>query len=432
MATPTRRLPWPHRVAPRLHYGWWVAGGCSLLSFAVVGIGFYGMVVLLDALVVERGWSREFVSAATSLYWIVTGLVSLTIGRAVDRFGARRFIALGAVVMALALYWIGRMGAAWQILPAYTLLAVGFSLAGAISTGALVTRWFMGRRALAMTLSHSGVSAGGIVLTPLMTGWIQQLGMQVALDRLAIVLLAIALPLALFVLRSGPEAFGLEPQGAGSFRLQEGALADAQKRIWRRREVLRTTAFRVLAAAYAIMLLCQVATTMHLLSFLRERLDAETAALGVSSLAFGSLLARSLIGPLADRLSKRWLAAGLFAFQGAMVLVLASVSGTTLLLGASLGIGFTIGNIFMLQALLVGELFGQASFATAMGLQQLVSQVASGLGPLVLGLLYALHGGYPTAFLWLAGGAFAAAALISQVHAPDPEGHGEEGRPASS
>lgn len=418
MAPPHRRLPWLHRLTPRLFYGWWVALGCSLLSFAVVGVGFYGMVVLLDALVTERGWSRESVSAATSLYWVSTGLVGLTIGRAVDRFGARRFIAAGAFVMAGALVWIGRITAPWEVVPAYVMLAMGFALAGAISTGALVTRWFVGRRALAMTLSHTGVSAGGIVLTPLMTGWIHDLGMQVALDRLAIFLLAVALPLALFVLRSGPEAYGLEP--AGAREVPDEGVVDPQARIWGRTELVRTTTFRMLASAYGLMLLCQVATTMHLLSYLREQLDAETAALGVSSLAFGSLVGRSVIGPLADRLEKRRLAAALFAFQAVMVVVLAAASERSLLLAASLGIGLTVGNIFMLQALVVGELFGQASFATAMGVQQVVSQVSSGFGPVVLGMLYGVHGGYPAAFLWLAGGAFVAAWLVWRVPAPEP------------
>ena len=401
-----------------MYYGWFVAVGCSLLAFAVVGIGFYGMVVLLDALVQERGWSREWVSGATSLYWVVTGLSGLVIGRGVDRFGARRFIGLGALLMALALAWIGRMTHSWELIPAYSLLALGFSLAGAISTGALVTRWFVGRRALAMTLSHTGVSAGGILLTPLMTGWIQASGLQVALDRLAVFVLVVALPLVFFVLRSGPENFGLTAYGVSSGASEDHAAPAG--RVWTRAEIVRTRTFQMLALAYGLMLLCQVALTMHLLAFLRERLDAETAALGVSSLALGSLVARTLVGPFADRFSKRWLAAGLFAFQGVMVIVLASVSGTLPLLAACLGVGVTIGNIFMLQALIVGELFGQASFATALGVQQVVSQAASGLGPLALGLLVAFHGGYPPAFLWLAGGALVASVLITRVPPVQP------------
>ncbi len=420
MAT-TPPPPWLQRLTPRLFYGWWVAVGCSLLSLLVVGTGFYGMVILLDALVTDRGWSRASVSAATSAYWVITGLVGLAIGRGVDRLGARRFLAAGAVLMAAALVVIGRLTAPWQVLPAYALLAAGFALAGAIPTSALITRWFTRRRSLAMTVSHTGVSLGGILLTPLLTGWIRSEGLTVALDRLALLLLVVTLPLIAGVLRSGPERFGLHPDGdGGSSADATGGGTVAAERTWGRGEVLRTRTFQLLATAYGVMLTCQVATSMHLLAFLRERLDAETAALGVSALALGSFLGRLSVGPLADRLPKRHLAAGLFAFQGAMVVVLAGSTGRVPLLAASLGFGVTVGNIFMLQSLIVAELFGRLSFGTAMGMQQVVSQVASGCGPLLLGLLVGVHGGYPAALLWLAAGAAVAAVLITRVRPPEP------------
>jgi predicted MFS family arabinose efflux permease len=252
-------------------------------------------------------------------------------------------------------------------------------------------------------------------------GWIRADGLTPALDRLALLLLVVALPLVAAVLRSGPERFGLHPDGEDpDAPAHTGASDMTPDRTWERREVLRTRTFQTLATAYGLILTCQVATSMHLLSFLRERLDAETAALGVSALALGSFLGRLTVGPLADRVPKRHLAAGLFAFQGAMVAILAGSTGRIPLLAASLGFGVTVGNIFMLQSLLVAELFGRLSFATAMGMQQVVSQVASGCGPLLLGLLVGVHGGYPTALLWLAAGAACASVLITRVRPPEP------------
>jgi len=385
----------------------------------VVGVGFYGLVVLLDALVAERGFTREQVSLVTTTYWVTVGLVGLLIGRGVDRLGARGFITAGLCLMAGSLVWIGRIEDARQIYPAYIVLALGFAMAGAIPNGALVTRWFVRKRARAMTISHTGVSLGGILLVPLTTGWIDAHGLQVALDRLALLLLAIGLPIVAWVLRFDPHAFGLEPDGgAGGAASREALHFSVQSRVWSRGEVLRSPAFRTLAAAYALMLLCQVGYSMHQLAFLRERIGLELASWGVSCVAFGSLSARLVLGPLADRVSKRRMGAALFAFQAVMIVVLANAEGPVLLLAASLGFGLTVGTIFMLQALLVGEIFGRVSFATAMGMQQVVSQVASGMGPLVLGLLAATEGGYAGALYWLAGGALAAAFLLTRLEAP--------------
>ena len=80
--------------------------------------------------------------------------------------------------------------------------------------------------------------------------------------------------------------------------------------------------------------------------------------------------------------------------------------------------GFTIGNVFMLQALLVAECFGVRSFATVLGMLQLVTQTASGLGPFALGVLHGRLGGYSEALLPISGLAFVAAVLVSRVRPP--------------
>ena len=426
-ATP-RSLPRLHRLAPNLFYGWIVALGCGLLSFVVVGIGFYGLVVFMDALVAERGWDRAQIAAATSLYWIVTGLVGIPIGRGVDRFGARGFLLAGVLVMACALIGIGRITAPWQIFPWYVLLAIGFSLAGSIPSGAIITRWFSARRGMAMMLAHTGVSLGGIVLVPLFSAWIAAEGLTVAVDRLAAILLVVALPVIGLVLRSDPHSHGLVADGGASSRTAArselaGSGPSSQA------DILRSPAFRRLAAAFGLMLFCQVAFTMHELAFLRGRLGPELAALAVSLTAGGSLVGRLVVGSFADRIDRRPLAAALFLLQAAMVVLAATADGTPALLLAAAGFGFTIGNIFLFQSLLVAEIFGTASFGTALGLLQLVSQIASGLGPVALGLLRTAHGAYEPALGWLAAGACVAAGIVLTIRRPGGDAAGRPERP---
>ena len=409
-------LPVLARLAPRVYYGWFIAVGCGLLSFAVVGVGFYGVVVFLDALVAVRGWDPIEVSAATSLYWIVTAVAGMALGRSVDRFGARGFLAAGIVVMAAALVWIGRLEDPDHVFPAYVLLGIGFSLAGNIPNSAIITRWFVQRRSTAMMISHTGVSIGGMLLVPVSTGWIEADGLTVTTDRLAILLLVVGLPVILWVLRFDPRAFDLEPDGGGLPESDRPELSPAhQQRAWRRRDVLRSRAFQRLAAAFGLMLFCQVAFAMHELAFLRGRIGAELAALAVSTTAASSFAARFVIGYFADRVAKRKLAAGLFGMQAAMIALAAVAEGAPALLLAAAGFGATVGSIFLLQALLVGELFGMESFGAALGLQQLVSQATSGLGPLALGALYGYYGAYEPALAWLVGGAAVATVLVWRV-----------------
>jgi MFS family permease len=408
---------------PRVYYGWPIAVASSLQSFVVVGVGFYGMAVFLDALCTERGWSRTEVSFATSLYFVTSGVAGIGIGRSVDRRGARGWIVAGALVMAIALLAIGRVDAPGQLFGLYPLLALGFSMCGPVPMGAITTRWFVARRALAMSIATTGVSVGGVVLVPLTTRLILERGLAETTALLALLVLTVVWPVAGFVLRWDPREHGLEPDGgAASAHRAHPALLAAQDRVWSSREVLRTPAFWILVTAFGAILFCQVATAMHQLALLRVHMDAQTAAFAVSTTAFGSIVARLVVGSFADRVSKRRLGVALMLIQAGALLTFATASAVPLLYLGSAVFGFTIGNLFMLQALLVGDLFGRRSFGKVMGLLQLLTQTASGLGPWALGLLYAAFGGYPPGLAVLAGVALVAAGVLARVRPPGPTG----------
>jgi MFS family permease len=414
-------LPALHRLAPRAYYGWFIAAGLACLSSVVVGVGFYGIAVFLDALAGERGFPRAQVSFATTLYFIGTGVAGALIGRSVDRHGARVWILAGTAVMALALLALGRVTAPGELVPVYLLLAAGFAMTGNVPTSAVLTRWFVARRARAMSISQTGVSLGGVVLVPWMVYLAREHGLAAATMGLAALVVGVGWPVAAFVLRGDPVDHGLTPDGnAPGVAAAPAALLAAQQRVWTPREALRTPAFWFLVGAFSAILFCQVGTAMHQLSLLRVHLDARTASLALSTTAAGSFAARLAVGSFADRVSKRRLCALLMCVQGAAIAGFAFCTQALPLFAVSLVFGITIGNVFMLQALLVGECFGMRSFATVLGLMQLITQTASGLGPFALGLLHDALGSYARGVLPLVALAGVGAALVLRVRPPPP------------
>jgi len=418
---PPKPLPALHRLAPDRYYGWFIAFGLAAMSSVVVGIGFYGMAVFLDALASARLLTRAQASLATTLYFVATGVGGWGIGRSVDRYGSRRWIAAGAPLMAVALVALGRVDSFAQVLAVYLLLALGFSMIGNVPTSAILTRWFVAQRARALSIAQTGVSIGGVVLVPLTVGWVRTHGLGAATAWLGALVLGVGWPICAWVLRADPRDHGLAPDGRepGAPALP-AALQASESRVWTRREALRTRCFWLLVGAFSAILFCQVGTAMHQLSLLRESLDAKLAALAVSTTAAGSFAARLAVGGVADRLDKRRLAAGLMALQGAAVAGFSWFVQAPPLFACALIFGVTIGNVFLLQALLVAELFGARSFATTLGLLQLITQTASGLGPFALGLLHDALGGYARALRVLAALAVVAALLVRRVQAPEP------------
>ena len=406
--------------------------GASCVSFVVVGIGFYGMAVFLDALCSERGWPRTQVSFATTLYFVTSGLVGPIVGRGVDRHGPRVWMAAGAVVMALALLAIGVVSEPWHLGVVYPLLAVGFAMTGPIPASAIVNHWFEAQRARAMSIAQTGVSVGGIVMVPIVSRVVIDDGLGTATLGLALLLVCVVVPVVAFVLRDSPRPLGLEPDGAAAPAPGDPPVPASHH--WTSRQAIATPTFWGLVIAFSGILFCQVATAMHQISVLRVHLTPEVAALAVSTTAAGSFVARLVVGSFADRVDYRKLGVVLILFQATSIATLSFADSGPWLFAASLFFGFTVGNLFMLQSLIVADLFGVASFGAVLGSLQLVTQTASGLGPLALGGLHAVFDGYAPGLRVLAGLAVLSALVLTRVPRPRPPGPSSDGlaSPATS
>jgi MFS family permease len=86
--------------------------------------------------------------------------------------------------------------------------------------------------------------------------------------------------------------------------------------------------------------------------------------------------------------------------------------------GFVLIIGFTIGNVYLMQTLLVAEKFGQVSLGTVLGVIGLAVQVGSGAGPLLVGWLEDRSGSYTLPFTISAATTLLSAIVILLAKAP--------------
>ena len=422
---PRRREPWLARaVRPTAFYGWYIAGACLVMMCVTVGVSYYGLSLFLKPLRDEHGWSNTVVSGATGAFFVISGVAAFAAGPYIDRAGPRRFLAIGITLTALSATAVGFVDEVWQLYAAYTVLAVAYGLGAVVPVSTLVSRWFIHQRAKAMMISSTGVSLGGAVLVPIGAVLIEHGGLRLAAPMLGLVVFVIAMPVLLLVVAASPAELGLEPDGgyvpAGPPRLDAGS----QYRVWTRREALASVPFWAATAAFFLALGATTAVLIYQLSFLQEpdKLGSRSAAaLAVTTTTIGSILARTVVGFVADRHDKRRMSAVLFVAQAAAIAGYLVVHETIPIYVAALLFGFTVGNVYLVQSLLIGELFGLVSFATVFGMVSLASQIGSGLSLIVVGALVDAHG-YTVPFLVLAGADLLAAAVVLLARPPRTSG----------
>ncbi|MDZ7728917.1 MAG: MFS transporter [Dehalococcoidia bacterium] len=402
MSGDSPRIPPAYRILPgNIYYGWYVTIACAVLMFVGVGVGYYGLAVYLSPLQDEHGWSNTAVSGATGIYFSLSGLAGAAIGPYIDRKGPLPFMVAGVICTGVAASAIGYVESLWQLYAVYSVLAIGFGMAGGVAVNSIMTRWYVQRRAKAMSISATGVSAGGVVLSPLIAKLIDIGGIELASPLMGLLVLTVALPVIFLVLAWDPSQLGLKPDGntvpAPSTR---STLSDeVQLRRWPRSAAMRTVSFWAILVAFLLVLMAQTGFVIHQISFLEDRMGSRSeAAFALSLTAFGSIVARLIVGMFADAIDKRLLTFGLFVVQATSVLLVVYIDSIATTWLFTFIFGFTIGNVYMMQALIVGEIFGVVSFGSIFGLITLAGQVGSGGGPFAVGILEDATGGYTIPF----------------------------------
>lgn len=266
---PTTREPFqlpPHRplaarlLPQRFYYGWAIVFACGVLLFVSVGVGYYGIAVYLGPLRELHGWSNSEVSLATGMYFVFSGVTSALVGPLIDRQGARRWMTPGLILLIVAAAAIGQVKELWHLYVAYTAMAIGSGMSAGVAVNATLARWFVHRRAWAMAISSTGVSLGGVVLSPLNGVLIEQFGLGVATPAMAALILLVGLPIVIFVLVWDPRQMGLPQDGFDPVPSRSVNLARSvvnQTRRWTIRRATRTLPFWAILVSFVIVLLAQ-------------------------------------------------------------------------------------------------------------------------------------------------------------------------------
>lgn len=362
--------------------GWVVVGATFLLLWCSSGLGFYGLAIYLRALVDERGFSTTSVSLGTSLFFIVGGIAGRVMARLIDTHDLRPLVLGGAVLAGLGMTAVGHVHHIWQLYPAYAVMAVGWAATGLVPATTLVTRWFHRRRSLALSISSTGLSVGGLTLTKVLAGRIDSHGLGHTAPLIGAAWVVIVLAVVWFLWPS-PLARGLAPDGDGLSITNVGAAASGAPYD----EAIRTRFFVAFTVGYVAVMAAQVGGIAQLAKLGQERADKPTGALAVSVLALASVIARLLAGVIAPKLPLGTFTAALCGAMGVALVLLGHAHGRTAVLVAAAVFGATVGNLLMLQPLVIAETFGVRDYAKLYSVNQLVVSVGVAVGPFLTGWL---------------------------------------------
>jgi MFS family permease len=411
-----------------IYYGWYVVAALCVTETVTWGIIYYGYPVFLRPMENDLGVSRVAVTAAFSLGLAVSALAALPVGRWLDRHGPRGLMTLGScLATVLCLGWarvesVGALYAVW--------FGMGFALAATLYEPAFVAvvSWFATRnrdRALLTLTLVAGLAS--TIFMPIEAWLLVRLGWRMTVTLLAMVLGVITIPLHALVLRRAPAEPAPAPGAAA--RPAQASLAPAA--------AVRTPIFWALAMAFVVGNFATVSVTVHLIPYLADRGYAPTtAAMMIGWMGAMQLPGRLFFVPVAAWLGPRWVAAGVFAVQGAALIQLPLVRVIPTLVPFVMMFGAANGMSTLARASSIAQIFGPRHYGAISGAVALGANGARAVGPVGASLLVLALGDYERLF-WVLAAALvvvSVALLLTDPEvnrdetAPGPEGRVREAR----
>lgn len=392
--------------------------GLVAVSSALMAISsgvWYTSSVFFVALI--QHFRRDYASTAGifSLFTVLYGFWGVLIGLLVDRFGPRRVILAGGILLPIALAGCGFATTLWHLYATYSILsALGLSLMGYVPVSVLLTGMFRERRGLAIGIASAGVGVGILVIVPLTQLVIDKAGWRIAYLALAGLAAAVILPVGLFALRGvtlRPEASdGLRHDAPSSARIPSASPE------WTLASVLRSREFWLVTFTFTLLNSPVQLVLTHQIAHLVEMGQSKFLVAGiVGLLGLVSIPGKILWGYLSDRWWPELIYLAGCSCVIASVLILLGMSPASALwslyaYAILMGIGYSVSPA--MTPILCGRFFGGRHFGAIFGALNTLYHAGGAAGVWLAGYAHDLTGNYRLPFLASIGSAAVAAACV--------------------
>lgn len=386
----------------------------NMLSMTATVTAVFG--VFLVPIAEDFGWPRAQVSGVLGVIALVNFFGYPIVGRAIDRFGARRILLGGNVLLAVSVAMVSlTTDSVIRFYAHFVLIGLAGSIPSTAMFSKVVAEWFDRRRGLMLGIAAGvGNGVGATIMPIIAAASLATIGWQSSYALIGLLIFAIGFPIQWVFLRERAVPMARE---SGTFApvVPDGATLSA---------ALRSAPFWLIVATLGVGAGCLTAIFSHVIPVLTDRgIDLGMAATVMSVLALVTAGAQVLVGLLLDRFSSPRIAAPAFLVAAAGLWLLATQSGAAplLLAGAMLGIG--LGTAFGALPLFISRYFGLKHYGTIGGVIYSMVMLAQGATPVLMDGMFDYQGSYDGSIVVLEVCLLAVAALITLLppfKAPSP------------
>ena len=379
----------------KIFYGWWIVVGAFLLNFVGIGIIMNTMGVFIKPVAESLGFTR----GGFTLYFTIAALSMMVMapvmGKLLERYDIRIIMTVCTTMMAASFALFSQCQTLTQFYIAAVFLGIGSAGSHIIPVSMMITNWFVDKRGLAMGIVFAATGVGGLIFNPLANWIIINYSWQATFLTFGLIIGAISIPTAIFIVRAKPADMGLLPLGGEAALSRQSA---TEMEGLTATQAFRSSAFWLLALIILLIAIANMGVLHHIVPYLTDLGFSSTTATMLMSLHMTMLVfGKVLVGGLADR--------GLL--KAYLICMIGLVISISLLYGAqwmwiaivfSVLFGLSIAVRTVIPPLMTARVLGQKHFAVIYGFLNIFTTLGTAIGVPLSGFIYDWTKSYSLAF----------------------------------
>jgi sugar phosphate permease len=400
-------------VRQNAFYGWKLLAALLFIVFANFAFPLYGSSVINAYMAASLHFDRRTLGFAFAVFHWLHGVPGPLVALCVNRKGVRFTLAMGGLLIAAGAFIMFALArTSVEVVVAYgILIGLGTLAGGTLPSQSVIARWFVRRKARAISLLFAGIGIGGVVAPPLLNRVIAAAGGNWRAGWLVVCALSlVAALLALWFVKERPADLGQVPDGelkvlgelsASHHSGLRGVYRTTEE--WTFSEVLRSPTLWLLLVASLGYSVGYPAFLAHGVVHLKDLGHTPgQAAFSISIMVFASLIGNLIVAALGDYVDPKhiWAAAMLLFGGGLFLAVHASGAAGLYLYAMLMGVGF--GSLIPCMMTVPANYFGHKAYPSIVGLILAVGTTIGSLGSYAAGYAYDRAGTYAPVFYFAA------------------------------
>jgi len=390
---------------PKFFYGYVILALCFANMVVMRGVnGAFGVYYL--ALLEEFSWSRSDGASIASINFLVYALAAPLVGLAFDRLGPRLLMPLGAALVGIGLLLSSFAGSLIGLYISYGIVtALGQGALGFVGHNALISFWFVRRRATAIGIASMGQGLGALVMVPATQILVSSIGWRWTYVVTGSLMLLILVPANALFQKRAPEEIGQFPDGDAMPAAADPKAPAAKRTIqrdWTLAEAVRSFPFWCITIGHLALGTALFMINTHAIAhFVAVGYEKLAASFYFGFIGFIRIGATLIWGWLSDRLgrSPTYGVATLVTALGVACMIALTFGAPLWLVYLTIalyGIGHSAGN--PTYGSVIGDIFSGRKIGLIFGFLEISFGFGSAFGSWIGGFLFDATGTYAWSF----------------------------------